>query len=280
MNDPRDISLSAAIVSYRPPAGEIEAALESLLRAVRALLAARPGIALSVTVVDNSEDGGLGAERLAAFRAGLDAAGGAFSLMRGHGNVGYGAAHNRVFRRDGYSTFHLLMNADVEMEAACLVRGVEFLLDNPDVAVASPRASRPDGARQFLCRRYPAAFDFFLRGFAPRRLRRMFDARLGRFEMRDLPDAPVKGVPIVSGCCMLCRGDALEKAGGFDGRYFMYFEDFDLSVRIARDRSLACLPAMRIVHRGGDSARKGIVHIGMFVRSAFRFYNTHGWRLF
>lgn len=280
MTEPRDISLSAAIVGYHPPAGEIEAALDSLLRALRALLDARPDIAIKVTVVDNSETGELDTARLAAFQTGLDAAGGAFSLMRGHGNVGYGAAHNRVFRRDGYSTFHLLMNTDIEMDAACLARGVDFLLRNPEVAVASPHARRPDGARQSLCRRYPAVFDFFLRGFAPRRLRRMFDGRIGRFEMRDLPDEPVKGVPIVSGCCMLCRGDALEKAGGFDGRYFMYFEDFDLSVRIARDRSLACLPGMRIVHRGGDSARKGARHIGMFVRSAVRFFNTHGWRLF
>lgn len=280
MTDPRDISLSVAIVSYHPPAGEIEAALDSLLKALRALLDARPDIAAGVTVVDNSEAGGLEAGRLAAFRAGLDAAGGVFSLMRGHGNVGYGAAHNRVFMRDGYSTFHLLMNTDVEMEEACLARGVDFLLRNPDVAVASPHARRPDGARQFLCRRYPAAFDFLLRGFAPRRLREMFDGRLARFEMRDLPDAPFKGVPIVSGCCMLCRGDALKKAEGFDGRYFMYFEDFDLSLRVARDRALACLPGMRITHRGGDSARKGAGHIGMFVRSAVRFYNTHGWRLF
>jgi hypothetical protein len=36
---------------------------------------------------------------------------------------------------------------------------------------------------------------------------------------------------------------------------------------------------MRILHRGGHAARKGIRHIGWFLRSALRFFNRHGWRL-
>ena len=45
--------------------------------------------------------------------------------------------------------------------------------------------------------------------------------------------------------------------------------------KVTRDRYL---PAMRVVHHGGGAARKGMRHIGWFVRSGVRFYNKHGWR--
>jgi GT2 family glycosyltransferase len=79
---------------------------------------------------------------------------------------------------------------------------------------------------------------------------------------------------------MLCRTAALKAVSGFDEGYFLYFEDFDLSLRIAKIGELAYVPAMRIKHAGGHAARKGRAHIGMFVRSAMRFFNTHGWRFF
>jgi hypothetical protein len=71
----------------------------------------------------------------------------------------------------------------------------------------------------------------------------------------------------------------LRAAGGFDPRYFMYFEDYDLSLRIAAQGTVAYEPAMRIVHHGGEAARKGWRHVGWFVRSAWRFFSRHGWKL-
>jgi hypothetical protein len=39
-------------------------------------------------------------------------------------------------------------------------------------------------------------------------------------------------------------------------------------------------PQVRIVHYGGQAARKGLRHIRMFAASAIRFYNKHGWKFF
>ena len=85
-------------------------------------------------------------------------------------------------------------------------------------------------------------------------------------------------VPIVSGCFMFFRRDVLDAVGGFSPDYFLYFEDFDLSLRVSKVARIAYVPAVRIVHHGGDAARKGLKHIWMFTRSAVTFFNTHGWR--
>ena len=77
---------------------------------------------------------------------------------------------------------------------------------------------------------------------------------------------------------MLVRGECLTAVEGFDERYFLYFEDFDLSLRLGRLGKLLFAPQVRIVHHGGYAARKGWRHLQMFMRSGLRFFNQHGWR--
>ena len=108
----------------------------------------------------------------------------------------------------------------------------------------------------------------------------LFGRRLELYEMRETIGAGenVSPVPMMSGCFMLVRRKALEATGGFDPRYFLYFEDFDWSVRLNRVTRSAYVPAVRAVHHGGGASRKGWWHVFMFARSAVRFYNKHGWR--
>ena len=144
---------------------------------------------------------------------------------------------------------------------------------------ASPAIVDGQGQPESGCKRYPSVFDFMLRGFAPSWLRQRFRRRLQHYEMRDLTSDRIQAdVPIISGCFMLFRHDALRQLGGFDPRYFLYFEDFDLSIRARTVGHLSYLPQMCITHLGGNSAKKGLHHILMFGRSAYRFFSSHGWR--
>ena len=178
--------------------------------------------------------------------------------------------------------YQLVLNPDVELASDALVNAIRWLDANPGVVAVAPAVTRPDGAPDFLCKRYPAVLDLLLRGFAPRFVRRLFRKRLERYELRDVidpaSDKPVRGVPLMSGCCMLVRRKAIDATGGFDPKFFLYFEDYDWSVRLNKIGQTAYLPAFRVVHHGGGAARKGWRHIGWFVRSAFRFYHKHGWR--
>ena len=200
-------------------------------------------------------------------------------LLEGHGNVGYGRGHNLSISAST-SDYHLILNPDVTLAADALGLGLHYLVQNPSVAALSPAVRDGDGHKQYVCKRYPSVLDFLLRGFAPQGIKRAFDKRLANYEMRELSEQePSTGIPIISGCFMLFRTSVLQSVGGFDARYFLYFEDFDLSLRVHDKGALAYLPTMHITHLGGDSASKGLRHIGMFVRSGFLFYNTHGWRL-
>lgn len=270
-------ALSATVVTYRPDPMLLARAIASLAAAV---LRARERGELGTTslfVVDNGPE-----EARAALREALrgwPADAGTLEIVAGHGNVGYGRANNLVLDRLD-SDFHLVMNPDVELDPDALAAGLGALREHPEVGLVAPDARGEDGARQYLCKRYPSLWVLFLRGFAPDAVRRRFPRTLAEYEMRDvIGEHTVEGVPLASGCFMLLRTPLFRRLGGFDPRFFLYFEDYDLSLRVGREASVAYVPGARIVHHGGEAAAKGLRHIAWFVRSAYRFFATHGWKI-
>jgi hypothetical protein len=193
-------------------------------------------------------------------------------------NRGFGAGHNRALGRCD-SDYYLILNPDVELAPEAVVRAIEYLQEHPEVVALNPRGERDDGSREYLCKRYPSLLGLLLRGLPWSGLRQLFSERLRRYEYRDLDDTEPHAACLLSGACLLCRRSGFEAVGGFDTRFFMYFEDFDLSRRLARLGELAYLPDMRVLHHGGFAARKGRRHIQWFVRSALRFFHRHGWQL-
>ncbi|OXI23972.1 glycosyltransferase [Burkholderia sp. AU15512] len=266
--------LSVSIVVYRPDAVQLEQTLVSLGAACAHLRAASPGCPVDLYLVDN---GGLG--DVGAVTRGLEAQGVTCRVLTGHGNVGYGRGHNLAI---DLSTrpLHLILNPDIDLDAHALVAARKFFDSHFDAGALAPRIGDESGGPQYLCRRYPTFFDLLVRGFLPARFRQPFRKRLARYEMRDVINDRdiVWDPPIISGCFMLFRTDVLKKLGGFDPRYFLYFEDYDLSLRTRDVARVAYVPSVRVVHHGGGASRKGFAHIRMFAASAFKFYNRFGWR--
>jgi hypothetical protein len=273
----RPARLSVAIVAYRTGAQTLHRCLASLAASVQRAQEAGALACVELHLIDNGapEHSSLGDGPLAAWPHGLGTA----RVKSGHGNVGYGSANNLVLA-ELETDFHLVMNPDVELETDAITAILAAFRSHPEVGLVAPAVFGPNGDRQYLCKRYPSLWVLFLRGFAPGFARRLFRQSLERYEMRDaISDRFVADVPLASGCFMAVRTALFRKLGGFDPGYFMYFEDYDLSLRLAREGALAYEPAVRIVHRGGDASGKGGRHVLWFIRSAGRFFSRHGWKL-
>jgi GT2 family glycosyltransferase len=272
-------SLGACVVTFHADPVLLQLTLASLARAFASARDQGVLAACRVQLIDNgAEAGGAATTRSIAEGALGGVAGLQLECRFLERNIGYGNANNLAIESSREDCF-LTLNPDVEIEAEALAIGVRALAAEPEVALYAPAVTGPDGAPQRLCKSYPSVAALFARGFLPRWLARPLLRRLRPYELAlEAPTDSRHERFVVSGCFMLFRASSLKRAGGFDPAFFLYFEDYDLSWRLSASERVGFLPAMRIVHHGGDAARKGSAHIRMFGRSALRFFGKHGWR--
>jgi GT2 family glycosyltransferase len=267
-------TLCIAVVLYRSDLERFTAALSCLADALKS--AAGNISACRIVIADNDS----GDRYRAALGRCLQALAPRFAtapeLLLNERNLGYGAAMNRAFAGDGSELF-LVLNPDIEMRPPALREAILTLVGDPGIVAVAPRCENGAGDPEYLCKRYPAVLDLLLRGLSVGPLNRLFAARLGRYEYRDRENEETD-VVLMSGACMLIRGEVFRCIGGFSDAFFMYFEDFDLSRRAAAHGALRYQPRMQVTHHGGQAARKGWRHIAWFVASARRFFSRHGWR--
>ena len=272
------IHLSVSIVLYNSPLDVLERVLQSL-RVSAQLARQSTGLSrVGVDVVDNCSDPETRRQCRQAACAWPQSEFFQVRYCELPENRGFGAGHNSVLS-SLESDFHLVLNPDAELAEDALTIGLSNLVEDPGTVLVSPRVAADDGHQEFLCKRYPSVLVLLLRAFSPRFIRRLFRRRLHHYEMRDRCQGDEETeIMLASGCFMLVRTAAIRKAGGFNEDFFLYFEDFDLSLRLGGQGRLVFNPAMRILHHGGYAARKGNQHVKYFIKSGITFFNRHGWR--
>jgi len=268
------VSLSVSFVTYAPPL--IPTFNEVFNNLLGAIIDAQHNQVLdtvSITLVDNGNNETMLEKVIADASCAFPV-----TLINNRENVGY-SAHNQAIRQSD-ADYHLILNPDVLLSRSSLINGLTYLENNQDTVMICPYSEGEQGEPSHLCKRYPAIVDLALRGFAGETIKQRFDHRLMHYEYRDLPTAEIiRSVELISGCCILARTKALQLCDGFDETFFLYFEDFDLSLRMSKLGNLDYYPGMKIIHYGGKAASKGLRHILYFMKSAARFYRKHGLRI-
>ena len=274
------IAVSISIVTYFPDRVEFDQVIVHLYAAVNQARHSLNGILgeVRLSIVDNSCNNAVFEWIRSCLDSHKEKFSGIITVVNSGENIGFGAGHNLAIAKEK-STYHLVLNPDVLLEPVALSAAIRFMQDHPSIGLLAPRVVKPGGEASYLCRRYPSVLNLVLRGFSPGWIQRHFRKQLHHYEMRDVTQSETEmNIPIASGCFMFFRTEVLKRLGGFDVGYFLYFEDYDLCMRISGIAGIAYVPAVCITHSGGDAARKGHRHIAMFVRSAVRFFSRWGWK--
>ena len=272
--------LAVSVVLHFSPLEQLRALLDSVSRATVEAELSR----VAVVWVDHSCDADYAASCQAlveAYSAQTDGASGLqISLLTPDTNRGYGAGHNLAMA-EVESQFHLILNPDVELAPDAIKLALDTLKTQQDIALLAPQGFAPSGEPEFLAKAYPSVWVLGLRSLAPRWVKTRSVGALARYEMRDTPsEKTLRAITLASGCCMWVRRAVFDEVGGFDESYFLYFEDYDLSLKLAGKGAVMEHRDIRIVHHGGDASRKGFRHIRWFIGGAARFFNQGGWRWF
>jgi len=181
------------------------------------------------------------------------------TLIRNAVPRGFGANHNAAFRRNA-SDYFCVLNPDIRIGDNPFPQLVEELR-NPAAGVVAPQILNPGGGVEDNARRFPTPW-FLLRKSVG--LVRGVD-----YEMSDATLSP----DWVAGMFMLFRRNVYAEVGGFDERYFLYYEDVDLCRRLRRHRyDVRLLPEVSVVHDARRESRHSLRHLGWHLSSMLRYF--------
>lgn len=192
-------------------------------------------------------------------------------------NLGYGSGHNLAIQKsinDGVK-YHLVLNPDIYFLSDVLITLLDYLEQNEDIGLIMPKIKYPDGQTQYLCKLLASPIDLFGRRFIP--FKRWIDVRNNKYELRFTGYNQIMQVPSLSGCFMLLRTEVFEKVGGFDERFFMYCEDFDLCRRISNVSQTIYYPEVSVIHNYEKGSYKISKLLIYHINSAFKYFNKWGW---
>lgn len=191
-------------------------------------------------------------------------------------NIGFGAAHNIAIRKSmELSEYHLELNPDIYFKNGVLEKILEYMNKNEDVGLVMPKVLYPTGEIQYLCKLAPTPQDVIFRRFLP--FKNIVEKKNFVYELRFADYNNIINPPCLSGCFMFIRNKVFEKVGMFDERFFMYFEDTDLSRRIHEEYKTIYFPEVTIYHSHNKESYRNKKLLSYHIKSGLKYFAKWGW---
>ncbi len=206
--------VSAIVLNYKTP--------KDCILCVRALLKQTIADDIEILVVDNrSEDDSIGFLRNT-FRDEPRV-----RFLETPRNRGYGQGNAEAAKRAN-GRFLLIINPDNELEPSGLERMTAAMEADASIGILGPKLLHEDGTIRDSYRTFPTILDVFIKRTF---LRKYFTTRMRRYLQHGQDTTQVRDTDWLAGACLLIRRDFFEELGGFDPRFFLFFEDTDLCRR-------------------------------------------------
>lgn len=189
-------------------------------------------------------------------------------IIQNGGNIGFGKAHNTVITLLD-SKYHAVVNPDIRLDSDVLTELCEYLDSHEDAVMVTPKVLFPSGEEQVLPKRKPT-FKYLL----GRRLPFFKDAVVEYTRSNETFSEPTE-IDFCTGCFFVMRTEVFKKLGGFDDRFFMYFEDADITLRAKEHGKVLFIPSSHVIHCWERSSSKSLKYLMIHISSMFKFLWKH-----
>lgn len=172
---------------------------------------------------------------------------------------GFGANQNQAFAKSS-APYFCVMNPDVQLKENPF-SGLMDCLQNTRIGVAAPLVVNQDGKMEDSARRFPTPSKILCKAAG--------GCKGSDYIVKNelvYPDW-------VGGMFMLFRREVFEKLGGFDERYFLYYEDVDLCARLRlQGYEVALCPDAKVIHHAHRSSHTSLKFMKWHLTSMARFF--------
>lgn len=249
-------TLSAVVLNFRSP--------RDTITCVESLLSQTLIEEMEILVVDNRSDD----ESVALFNAKWKS-NPKIKILEMAKNFGFGGGLNRAIR-NAEGEFVMFINPDNAFPKESLEQMIRFMKEHEDIGILSPGLEFPDGTLRPSARAFPKPTDIISK--------RLFPARWEKaHQYTNTKD--LQFVDWVVGTCLLMKREFFLELGGFDERFFLFFEDTDLCRRVKKaGKKIGFMPGIRVFDRKKRLSEGGILSIftkktaRIHVKSALKYY--------
>ena len=222
------------------------------LRSAEAAMIAMEGIDGVVSLIDNDSGDGSFETMTAEADARGWTRGGRLRVLQSGRNGGFGAGNNAAMRvrLPRPADFVLVVNSDAFLDADTIRRMRDHMQAHPGIGLLGCRVIGEDGIHHGTHFRFPGA--------ASELEDTARTGPLSKILARHIVTLPAPVTPAavdwVAGAALMIRSDVLDRIGGFDEAFFLYFEETDLCLRAARAGwPTHYFPDAKVVHIGSVS---------------------------
>lgn len=192
-------------------------------------------------------------------------------------NLGYGIGNNRVFENIKNQEFEYfcILNPDLEIPAGSIRTLTDFMEKHQSYGLATGLIQDLSGNIQKVHKLIPSFYDYVT--VLAKRFLLKINAETTSNDNFEYPSHNFS-LPIISGCFMFFRKSHFQELKGFDKHFFLYFEDYDLSLRSYLLQKSVILPEVKIIHHWARDSHKKIKLFLIQFKSGIYFYKKWGFK--
>lgn len=196
-------------------------------------------------------------------------------IFESNRNRGYGQG-NELGIQEAQGKYLLIINPDNELEPSGLETMIDAMEKDPSIGILAPQLIHEDGSIRESSRTFPSILDLFVKRTL---LRKFFGKRIDRYLQHTEDPHKTRDVDWVAGACLLIRKDLYEELGGFDPRFFLFFEDTDLCRRVWKaGKRVVYFPTVHAKDRKKRLSEGGF--LGILTKKTMRIHLASGMRYF
>ncbi len=189
-------------------------------------------------------------------------------LIKNAKNLGYGLAHNIAIERSN-TDYHAVVNPDIVLFEDSITLLCEEMAVQ-EVVMATCKLNFADGRPQYTPKLSPTPIALVARQLG------IFPEVEKKYLMLDRDLNKSQDISFCTGCFFVAKTEELKAAKGFSDRYFLYFEDADITRLMLKQGKVRYLPVTTVIHHWQRKPRKQLKSFMQQLSSMFTYFIRWG----